>query len=732
LSRAAQGVGRPLPPELQSDLEAQSGKDLGNVQVHTDAAAAEAAEAISARAYTSGQHIYFARSDYDPSSMEGRRLIAHEVAHTVQQDGSPQAAQAKRTTTEPTEPSELEADAFAEAFVSGDSLRAAQLTARSAAGIARAPAGGAGSSSKPQARKWDPPPGCPPAIPKAAHIDSVNTGTLGGTIAFLLREMGVGTSWAGWRQVEHLSLPVGWTSHLAGDATRTITPTAGSQLSVSAALARCDAVSANQPTFRGALAFEISVQVASDELSYGSDQGGDGAADTINERTITVETGEIQFTVPEGEVDKPASDDVVASFPATEQPTAGQPTGRAEPQQEPPVPMPAPVVAKPLHELSMAMLPDYSEEYEGLKDELERGLGRSLRPPEIDHLKQLTLQRYVELQRLHDHEAAIQEYDAEIAELEHKQYIMRLYDAGILKKPRHNYAWHFWHQFTGGDDGRQGIVGAGRILWGGFKHTVEESGRLREEAIKRGDYMGAAFTPLSTVVIESVEGIQDGLDLAQRAIEERLEAKSTREKAVADLRVLLGFGQAAMGVWGMVEPIGRLEEGGIGGAGIATAGATAGPGARAAVVASDARAVTAGSLSHQAIILGVAGLSGQSGRGRGGNPWKKRRTLEEGDTGLKDHARRHSDLDPEEYLRRGQDNIEHGRMLKGGGKHPDARYYVRKVGEDQYSVTITDQKGQILSIDTWQHGGTPMTRKTIELNLSKSGVTPPKGFWEKL
>ncbi|WP_225923826.1 RHS repeat-associated core domain-containing protein [Pseudomonas shahriarae] len=115
-----------------------------------------------------------------------------------------------------------------------------------------------------------------------------------------------------------------------------------------------------------------------------------------------------------------------------------------------------------------------------------------------------------------------------------------------------------------------------------------------------------------------------------------------------------------------------------------------------------------------------------------GASWKSRRSFKKNDSGLKDHARRHSNLSPTQYLKRGIKNITHGKALKGGGKAPDARYHVRKTGEDAYSVTITDKKGQILSIDTWQKGGASMNKADITHGLSRSGVTPQKGFWESL
>ncbi|MEQ6969455.1 RHS repeat-associated core domain-containing protein [Pectobacterium polaris] len=74
-----------------------------------------------------------------------------------------------------------------------------------------------------------------------------------------------------------------------------------------------------------------------------------------------------------------------------------------------------------------------------------------------------------------------------------------------------------------------------------------------------------------------------------------------------------------------------------------------------------------------------------------GGEWKSGRTFKEGDSGLKDHAQRHSDLSPKKYLERGKKNVSHGSLLKGGGKNPDAKYYVRKLGDNDYSVTIIDK-----------------------------------------
>jgi hypothetical protein len=62
--------------------------DLSRIRVHADNAAAESARAVDALAYTAGRHIVFAAGKYRPETAQGRRLLAHELVHTVQQTGA--------------------------------------------------------------------------------------------------------------------------------------------------------------------------------------------------------------------------------------------------------------------------------------------------------------------------------------------------------------------------------------------------------------------------------------------------------------------------------------------------------------------------------------------------------------------------------------------------------------------------------------------------------------------
>ncbi len=86
---ALKGGGEPLPESVRNYFEPRFGYDFGRVRVHADMWAAEAAQALNARALTSGHDILFGARQYDPKSAAGRKLLAHELTHVVQQTHSP-------------------------------------------------------------------------------------------------------------------------------------------------------------------------------------------------------------------------------------------------------------------------------------------------------------------------------------------------------------------------------------------------------------------------------------------------------------------------------------------------------------------------------------------------------------------------------------------------------------------------------------------------------------------
>jgi hypothetical protein len=79
--------GQPLDAATRADMEARFGFDFSRVRIHTDAQAARSAEAVGALAYTVDDHVVFGSGRYSPHTADGRRLIAHELAHVVQQGG---------------------------------------------------------------------------------------------------------------------------------------------------------------------------------------------------------------------------------------------------------------------------------------------------------------------------------------------------------------------------------------------------------------------------------------------------------------------------------------------------------------------------------------------------------------------------------------------------------------------------------------------------------------------
>src|SRR5262249_22428510 len=79
--------GRPLEPTLRHTMERRFGHDFSRVHVHSGAVAAQSAREVKAHAYTVGQDIVFRSGQYAPETLSGRKLLAHELTHVVQQDG---------------------------------------------------------------------------------------------------------------------------------------------------------------------------------------------------------------------------------------------------------------------------------------------------------------------------------------------------------------------------------------------------------------------------------------------------------------------------------------------------------------------------------------------------------------------------------------------------------------------------------------------------------------------
>jgi Domain of unknown function (DUF4157) len=124
--------GQPLDPTTRTLMESRFDADFSQVRIHTDAQSAESARAVDALAYTVGRDVVFSEGSYTPHLRQGSKLLAHELAHVIQQErggASPPRLQGGVL--------ERHADAAASAFVSG--LGFINVSGASAPGLSRQP-----------------------------------------------------------------------------------------------------------------------------------------------------------------------------------------------------------------------------------------------------------------------------------------------------------------------------------------------------------------------------------------------------------------------------------------------------------------------------------------------------------------------------------------------------------------------------------------------------------------
>jgi dolichol kinase len=89
--------GAPLPNSARQFMEPRFGADFGAVRVHADANAGVLSRNLGARAFTTGNHVFFGSGEYQPDNPSGRELLAHELAHTVQQGAAPRDGTLQRS-----------------------------------------------------------------------------------------------------------------------------------------------------------------------------------------------------------------------------------------------------------------------------------------------------------------------------------------------------------------------------------------------------------------------------------------------------------------------------------------------------------------------------------------------------------------------------------------------------------------------------------------------------------
>ncbi len=117
INDVARTAGKPLENSIRTSMELRFGHDFSQVRVHADARAGDLAQTLSARAFTAGTHLVFAPGQYSPSTNTGRRLLAHELTHVIQQRAG--TVRQAGTVSQPGDPSEFQADRIAEEIAAG-------------------------------------------------------------------------------------------------------------------------------------------------------------------------------------------------------------------------------------------------------------------------------------------------------------------------------------------------------------------------------------------------------------------------------------------------------------------------------------------------------------------------------------------------------------------------------------------------------------------------------------
>ena len=107
------GDGQPLEASVQAQMGQSMGHDFGGVRVHTSQEAGALSQQLKAKAFTTGQDIFFRQGAYEPHSTTGRELIAHELTHVVQQGVGVGSGGSRMTVNAPGDTYEQEADATA-------------------------------------------------------------------------------------------------------------------------------------------------------------------------------------------------------------------------------------------------------------------------------------------------------------------------------------------------------------------------------------------------------------------------------------------------------------------------------------------------------------------------------------------------------------------------------------------------------------------------------------------
>jgi hypothetical protein len=168
------GGGSPLDRDTRGFMESRIGADFGNVRVHTDSRASESAKSVQAYAYTVGNDVVFQSGKYQPESDSGKRMLAHELTHVVQQRSGPVAGTPAPGGINVSHPS----DSFEQAAES--SADRVMSSGQAAATVSAAPASvqreADGSAEEPDEREEGAPPAQTFAQRQAADDNEVEEG----------------------------------------------------------------------------------------------------------------------------------------------------------------------------------------------------------------------------------------------------------------------------------------------------------------------------------------------------------------------------------------------------------------------------------------------------------------------------------------------------------------------------------------------------------------------------
>jgi hypothetical protein len=133
LDVVGQGGGNPLNGSLKNEMEGRLGADFSDVKVHTDSKASESARAVQANAYTVGSDVVVRQDRWSPETDDGKKTIAHELTHVVQQRNGPVAGTSTGTgisVSDPGDPYERAAEATANSVMAKPATAAPAASAQ--------------------------------------------------------------------------------------------------------------------------------------------------------------------------------------------------------------------------------------------------------------------------------------------------------------------------------------------------------------------------------------------------------------------------------------------------------------------------------------------------------------------------------------------------------------------------------------------------------------------------